>query len=132
GNGPEEEPQLPQPPRWPDPGSWRTARPGDPRRGGGALRHRRSRLARGPTRRLAEGLGGLGCGQGDQRAARLDRGEAQPEVRRQRQSANPALSPNAREGAATRSQTVETVTKCCMTPQFAREVKQWKLSRNVA
>lgn len=54
----------------------------------------------------------LGAGQGDERAARVDRRAIEPEVRGQREPAGPAVPARAGEAATEGSEAMEIVTKC--------------------
>jgi len=97
---PEEEPQLPESERGTVQGPWRETGARDPRRRSRALRDERNNATGGPSRGLDAEFGGLGLGKRDERAARLDSGKAQSEIRPQRQPADPAFSPGASEGTA--------------------------------
>ncbi len=112
----EKEPRLPQPPGRAGARPWNPACGRDRRRGWRALRHGRVGPEARPARRLAQELGGLGRGQGNERAARMDRGKAELEVRRQRKPADPLLQTTSREAASQVGKGVETVKKCRMTP----------------
>jgi hypothetical protein len=77
--------------------------------------HRRGVATESPGR-LASQFRGVGHRQKDQRAAGMDRGASQSEVRRQREPADPPISSTARQGSAQGGAGLEIVKKCCMTP----------------